>query len=132
MEAASSSPMLPVFLLPVILSPLTAPLLFNLHYFTLYVNICILIKPGIPVVLQYIDMVKAACYKRTEKKWVSMKEDEKIYTGSLLSQDLNAERKKHSLSQLPEINPCRGGTSTLARKDKSWSNVFDFFRKLFK
>ncbi|MGN0681170.1 MAG: hypothetical protein ACI4LY_04085 [Candidatus Fimisoma sp.] len=61
-----------------------------------------------------------------------MKEDEKIYTGSLLSQELNAERKEHGLSQLPEINPCRGGTSTLVRNGKSRSNVFDFFRKLFK
>ena len=51
-----------------------------------------------PFVLQYIDMVKDACYKRTEKKWISMKEDEKIYTGSLLSQDLNAERNTVSAS----------------------------------
>ena len=43
-------------------------------------------------------------------------EDDKIYTSKSLT----------------EINPCRGGTSTLARKDKSWSSVPDFFAKVFK
>ena len=37
-----------------------------------------------------------------------------------------------SRHELPPVNPINGGTSTLARKDRSWSSVPDFFWKLFK
>ena len=50
-------------------------------------------------------------------------EDDKIYTSKSLTEGKD---------ELPEINPLRGGTSTLARKDKSWSSVPDFFAKVFK
>lgn len=58
--------------------------------------------------------------------------EEKIYTSKELLREANEQRRKEGLNQLPEINPCRGGTSTLARKDKSWNNIVDFLVKLFK
>ncbi len=56
--------------------------------------------------------------------------DEKIYNSSTIQKELNEERKRKGLHELPAVNPINGGTSTLARKDKSWNSVFDFFRKL--
>ncbi len=58
--------------------------------------------------------------------------DDKIYTSRSLSEEMNKERTRQGKGEVQEINPCRGGTSTLARKDKSWSSVFDFFVKVFK
>ena len=53
------------------------------------------------------------------------------YSDELLANEaLNEERKRKGLHELPAVNPINGGTSTLARKDKSWNSVFDFFRKL--
>lgn len=54
--------------------------------------------------------------------------DDKIYT----SKELNAERKRKGLSEIPAINPCKLGNTTIAQKDKSYSNAFDFYKKLFK
>lgn len=59
-------------------------------------------------------------------------EDDKIYTSKSLSEEMNKERIREGKDEVQEINPCRGGTSTLARKDKSWSSVPDFFAKVFK
>ena len=58
--------------------------------------------------------------------------DDKIINSSTIQNELNEERKRKGLHELPPVNPINGGTSTLARKDKSWSSVPDFFRKLFK
>lgn len=59
-------------------------------------------------------------------------EDDKIYTSKSLTEVMNEERIREGKDEVQEINPCRGGTSTLARKDKSWSSVPDFFAKVFK
>lgn len=58
--------------------------------------------------------------------------DDKIINSSTIQNELNEERKRKGLHELPPVNPINGGTSTLARKDKSWNSVPDFFRKLFK
>ena len=58
--------------------------------------------------------------------------DDKIINSSTIQNELNEERKRKGLHELPPVNPIIGGTSTLARKDRSWSSVPDFFRKLFK
>ena len=63
---------------------------------------------------------------------VSDMSDDKIINSSTIQNELNEERKRKGLHELPPVNPINGGTSTLARKDKSWSSVPDFFRKLFK
>ena len=57
--------------------------------------------------------------------------DDKIINSSTIQNELNEERKRKGLHELPPVNPINGGTSTLARKDKSWNSVPDFFRKLF-
>ena len=58
---------------------------------------------------------------------------DRIYTSKSLHEELNAERARQGKSQIPVINPCKGGSAnSLARKDKSWSSVPDFFVKLFK
>ena len=59
-------------------------------------------------------------------------DQDKIYTSKSLLQEMNEERAWKGESPLPAINPLRGGTSTIARKDKSWKNVPDFFAKLLK
>jgi hypothetical protein len=63
---------------------------------------------------------------------VSDMTDDKIINSSTIQNELNEERKRKGLHELPPVNPINGGTSTLARKDKSWNSVPDFFRKLFK
>lgn len=59
-------------------------------------------------------------------------DSEKIISSEMLQKELNDERKSKGLSEMPAINPRNGGTSTIARKDKSWKSVPGFFRKLFK
>lgn len=59
-------------------------------------------------------------------------ENDKIYTSKSLSEEMNKERARRGEGEIPEINPCKGSTNTLARKDKSWSSVADFFVKAFK
>ena len=59
-------------------------------------------------------------------------EDDKIYTSKSLTEEMNEERIRQGKAELPKINPIRGGTSTLARKDKSWSSVPEFFAKVLK
>lgn len=63
---------------------------------------------------------------------VSDMSDDKIINSSTIQNELNEERKRKGLHELPPVNPINGGTSTLARKDKSWNSVPDFFRKLLK
>ena len=59
-------------------------------------------------------------------------DQDKIYTSKSLQQEMNEERALKGKPPLPSINPLRGGTSTIARKDKSWKSVPDFFAKLLK
>ena len=59
-------------------------------------------------------------------------ENDKIYTSKILSEEMNKERARRGDGEIPEINPCKGSTNTLARKDKSWSSVLDFFVKALK
>lgn len=63
---------------------------------------------------------------------MSKYDEDKIYTSAELSKELNEERRKQGLSEMPAINSFKGGTSTIARKDKSWGSVPDFFVKMFK
>ena len=46
----------------------------------------------------------------------------KIYTSKSLQEEMNAERMLEGKEPLPAINPLRGGTGTLARKDRSWKS----------
>ena len=59
-------------------------------------------------------------------------DQDKIYTSKSLLQEMNDERALKGKPPLPAINPLRGGTSTIARKDKPWKSVPDFFAKLLK
>ena len=59
-------------------------------------------------------------------------DNDRIITSKDLHKELNEERKRKGLNSVPAINPRGGGTSTIARRDKSWSSVPDFFGKLFK
>ncbi len=59
-------------------------------------------------------------------------EKDRIITSKDLHKELNEERKKKGLNSMPAINPRGGGTGTIARRDKSWSSVPDFFAKLMK
>lgn len=59
-------------------------------------------------------------------------DNDKIITSKDLHAELNAERKRKGLNSMPAISPKGGGTSTIARRDKSWSSVPDFFAKLIK
>ena len=59
-------------------------------------------------------------------------DQDKIYTSKSLLQEMNEERALKGKPPLPAINPLQGGTSTIARKDKSWKSVPDFFAKLLK
>ena len=59
------------------------------------------------------------------------KDNEKILTSQALTEELNAERREKGLYEIQPINCRKGSTGTYARKDKSFSNTFDFYRKLF-
>ncbi len=63
---------------------------------------------------------------------MSTLDQDKIYTSKSLQEEMNAERALEGKEPLPAINPLRGGTGTLARKDRSWKSVPDFFVKAFK
>jgi len=61
------------------------------------------------------------------------KNDERILSSAELHKDLNAERKKQGLKEMPAVNPGKGGsTSTYARMDKSWKSAPDFFKQMIK
>jgi len=63
---------------------------------------------------------------------MSKVDNDKIYTSKNLHDEMNAERKRKGEAEIPAINALRGGTGTIARKDKSWGSVPGFFVKLFK
>lgn len=65
-------------------------------------------------------------------KKMSEVDNDRIYTSRDLHEELNTERKRQGLDEIPAINALRGGTGTIARKDKSWDSVPGFFVKLFK
>lgn len=50
-----------------------------------------------------------------------------------LHEEMNRERKQHGETELPSINTVQGtSTNTLARRDKSWKSVPDFFIQLIR
>ena len=55
---------------------------------------------------------------------------EPVITSRDLLHDINEEREKQGLYELPEVNS-RSGGNVYARLDKSFSSVPDFFIKLF-
>ncbi len=63
---------------------------------------------------------------------MSTLDQDKIYTSKSLQEEMNEERVLEGKEPLPAINPMRGGTGTLARKDRSWKSVPDFFVKAFR
>ena len=83
----------------------------------------------------------ALCYDESKKPKsavskggldMSMLDQDKIYTSKSLQEEMNEERVLEGKEPLPAINPMRGGTGTLARKDRSWKSVPDFFVKAFR
>ena len=57
---------------------------------------------------------------------------ESVSTTKTMLKDVNEEREKQGLHQVPEINSASGAnTGAMARKDKSFNSVPDFFVKLF-
>ena len=74
-----------------------------------------------------IILSKEEVYKMADKK-------DDIVTSEDLRKEINEERKQRGEYEIPAINPGQSGISfgTLARKDKSWDNFFDFAVKLFK
>lgn len=55
-----------------------------------------------------------------------------VVTTKGLLREVNEEREKQGLHEVPEINSASGAsTGTMARKDKSFKSVPDFFIKLF-
>ena len=63
---------------------------------------------------------------------MSKVDKDRIYTSKDLHAECNAEGKRNGESEIPAINALRGGTGTIARKDKCWGSVPGFFVKLFK
>lgn len=59
-------------------------------------------------------------------------DEEKIITSKSLQEEMNQERKRQGKGEVQAINPRGSGTSTLARKDKSWTSVPGFFANLLK
>ncbi len=58
--------------------------------------------------------------------------DNTVVTSKVLQKKVNNERQRRGLYNVPEINNAAGAnTGNLARKDKSFSSVFDFFIQLF-
>ena len=58
-------------------------------------------------------------------------EDEEIITTKDMLKDVNEERRNAGLYEIPEMNT-RVNTGNLARMDKSFKSVPDFFRQLLK
>ena len=57
--------------------------------------------------------------------------NENVVTSDDLLRDVNTEREKEGLHEIPAVNSRSSGTNTYARMDKSFNSVPDFFRKLF-
>lgn len=59
-------------------------------------------------------------------------DEEKIITSKSLQEEMNQERIRQGKEEVQAINPRGAGTSTMARKDKSWKSVPGFFANLLK
>ena len=59
--------------------------------------------------------------------------DDKIICSADLHRQFNEERKRQGLEEIPSgLTSCSCGSSgNLARKDKSWTSIPDFFKKMF-
>lgn len=61
------------------------------------------------------------------------KDNEKILSSQNLHAELNEEREKKGLKEIPAINPKgAGSTNTYARMDDSWKSAPDFFKQMIK
>lgn len=61
------------------------------------------------------------------------KNDEKILSSQNLHAELNEEREKKGLKEIPAINPKGvGSTNTYCQEDKSWKSAPDFFKQMIK
>lgn len=56
-----------------------------------------------------------------------MENDKRIITSQILHKEMEQELGR----DIPQINARGSGTSTMARKDKTYSSIFDFFKKFF-
>ena len=56
---------------------------------------------------------------------------ENVVTSDDLLRDVNADREREGLHEIPAVNGRSAGTNTYARLDKSFNSVPDFFIKLF-
>ena len=56
--------------------------------------------------------------------------EEKILTSQTLTEELNEDRRKAGLHELPAVNSMKGSTGAYARKDKSFNSSFDFLRQM--
>lgn len=59
-------------------------------------------------------------------------ESGEIYSSTNLHEKLNQERRKEGKYNLPAVNPLGGTNRNYSDKDKSFTNVADFFVKLHK
>ena len=100
--------------------------MYNLmYYFFLYLRFGLII---IALVAAVIAMVYFF-FKRPKEDGEG---PENVITTKSMLNDINVEREKKGLHQVPEINNASGAnTGTIARKDKSYKSVPDFFIKLF-
>ena len=63
----------------------------------------------------------------------SSRPDDAIVDSKTLHKEMNEERKRHGKSGMEAINTIGGvSTNNLARKDKSWNSLPDFFIKMAK
>ena len=78
-------------------------------------------------------IVGAIMTARDKKKGIEPEDDDTIISSEYLHEKVNEERKREGKTTVQAINTI-GGTSTnnLARKDKSWNSVPDFFIKMGK
>lgn len=61
------------------------------------------------------------------------KNNEKILSSQNLHAELNEEREKKGLKEIPAVNPKgAGSTNTYARMDDSWKSAPDFFKQMIK
>ena len=68
-----------------------------------------------------------------EKKAVNTETREDIVSSKVLHSEVNEDLKKEGKPTISAINTyCGVSTNNLARKDKSWNNVPDFFVKMLK
>lgn len=82
--------------------------------------------------MRCMNLLSEVVHEREGVREMSKADNDRIYSSKDLHEELNAERKRQGMDEIPAINALRGGTGTIARKDKSWGSVPGFFVKLFK